>query len=144
MKYSLAILFFLSFPVKGDVDEGVKLISFVELFRLGKQMGDDQIAMRGYLLNDDGELYFCSNMESCYSRGKERVRIIADSKINDYLIGVSDCHMELTGTYHGLKEEQRSWPLIGYFEVTEAPGFDFNSNYQSINDRCVAYNRMNN
>lgn len=140
MKYLLTILFFWSSLVIADAERDIKLVSFFELPILQEQMDNSQILMRGYLLNDEGELYFCSNMESCYSRGKDRVRVIANnSETKDYLNYVSGCHMELTGIYHEITGQQKSWPLMGDFEVAEKPEFDFNPDYHLINVNCKAY-----
>lgn len=144
MKYILIILFFWSSLAIADIDDNAKLVSFFELPMLQKQIDNHngQISMRGYLLNDEGVIFFCSNMESCYSRGKDRVRVIANYEYRDYLIGVSGCHMELTGIYQPLSEEQKSWPMMGYFEVAERPKFDFNPDYHLINVKCKAYKIM--
>lgn len=141
MKYLLIALVLKVSFVSADIANGVRLVSFEGLQSSSLISNSGlTISLRGYLLFDEERLYFCSNMETCYSRGKNRVVIKSNKEIISYLRGVDNCHMELTGLYQSLGSKQASWPLLGYLSVEDKPEFDFNSNYSLINKRCKAFN----
>lgn len=142
MKYLMSMLVLLSTFVEADTGNSINLTSFSELGVLSEDINNRQISLRGFLLKDEGEFYFCSSMESCYSRGKERIVVKSNDEVQRYLLQVSECHMELTGVFQSLNKSQKGWPIAGYFKVDEKPTFDFNPSYHLINKNCRAYNAM--
>ncbi|RUO78701.1 hypothetical protein CWI83_06690 [Pseudidiomarina taiwanensis] len=113
------------------------MISFYQLPDVDNQK---EIAMKGYLLKDEGLFYFCSDMDSCYSRGKNRLQLIINDKDQEYFNDINHCHVALVGKFRGLEESQTHWPFMGYFEVLRISGFDFSPDYHLINKNCIAYN----
>ncbi|WP_417689551.1 hypothetical protein [Pseudidiomarina sp.] len=143
MKYLLGVFALLSTLACADSITNGALIAFSKLSTYEETYTAKNISLRGFLFLDEGELLFCSNRESCYSRGKERVVVKASGKVEEYLKEVSECHMELSGEFRALNPEQSDWPILGFLYVGSKPEFDFSSMYDLINDKCRAFNVMN-
>lgn len=143
MRYLIGALVLLSTLACADSGNSGALITFSQLSTHEKSSVTKDISLRGFFFIDEGELLLCSTMESCYSRGKERVVVKASGDIKEYLKGVNECHMELSGEYHHLSDEQSSWPILGHLYVNDKPKFDFSSRYSLINDKCKAFDFMN-
>lgn len=120
------------------------LTTFSELASFEATEAKKNISIRGFFFLDNEEYVFCSNMESCYSRGKERVIIKASGELKEYLRRVDECHMELSGEFHPLSYNQSGWPITGHFFIEDKPEFDFSPKYGLINSRCLAFNMMQN
>lgn len=143
MRYLIGVLVLLSALACADSGNSGALVTFSKLSTQEKASIAKGISLRGFFFLDEDELLFCSTMESCYSRGKERVIVKASGEIKEYLKGVSECHMELSGEYHALSHEQSNWPILGHLYVNDKPKFDFSSRYSLINGKCKAFNVMN-
>jgi len=142
MKYLIGLLILLSGKVYADATNTGAIVSFSQLSNYESGVVKKGLSIRGFLFFDEGKFLFCSTMESCFSRGKERVIIKASNEMTDYLMEVSDCHMELLGEYHALDDDQSNWPILGYLYVNQKPEFDFSSKYRLINKDCKVFRFM--
>lgn len=144
MRFLLSVLVLISPLVSANKSKNKTLTTFNELASFEIAQTKKNISIRGFFFLDNEEYVFCSNMEACYSRGKERVIIKASSELKEYLRQVDECHMELSGEFHPLSYNQSGWPITGYFFIEDKPEFDFSSKYGLINSRCLAFNMIQN
>lgn len=134
----IVIILMLLFSYKSSAGT-TPYLSFINLITSPESYNSKRVKLSGYFLNTDEGAYLCMTMETCYTRGKERVRVRGVSELN--IKKANRCHIQLSGNFISLVlKDQSHWPLSGYLDVSDDYSISYNDGYEIINEKCEIYN----
>lgn len=134
----MVIMLLLLLPYKSSASS-TPYLSFFNLITSPESYNSEEVKLSGYFLYTDEGGYLCMTMETCYTRGKERVKVKGLSELN--IKEVNKCHIQLSGKFTSLiLEDQSHWPLSGYLDVPNRYSISYNNGYEIVNESCEIYN----